>query len=84
MFVKNLAPSLLYGILSQCVHLTGIQGNNCSLDNTEDSEFSTKCKVKCQNESNVLRRKIKPFVEKDLENTDYHMIFKNKDKKSKQ
>ena len=40
---------------------------------------SPKCKVKCQNESNVFRRKIKPVVESDLKNKDYHMTFKNVD-----
>ena len=45
----------------------GIQGNNRSLDN---SEFYPGCKVKCQNESNVLRQKIRPVVERDLKNND--------------
>ena len=49
-----------------CIYC-GIQGNNRSLDNTDDkSEFYPKCKVKCQNESNVLRRKRKAVVASDL------------------
>ena len=55
----------------------GIQGNNRSLDYTEDrSEFYPKCKVKCQNESNSLRQKRKPAVESDLTNKDYDLTFK--------
>ena len=41
----------------------GIQGNNRSWNKTEDrGELYPKCKVKCQNESNVFRRNIKPVV----------------------
>ena len=58
-----------------CIYC-GIQGNNRSLDNTEDkSEFYPKCKVKCQNESNVLRRKRKA-VASDLKKNDCDMTFK--------
>ena len=40
-----------------CIYY-GIQGNNRSLDNTDDeSEFYPKCKVKCQNESNYYQIK---------------------------
>ena len=54
-----------------------IQGNNRSLDNREDkSEFYIKCKVKCQNESNVLRRRRKPVVESNLKNKNCDMTFK--------
>ena len=49
----------------------GTQENNQWFDNTEDRrEFYPKCKVKFQNESNVLRRKRKPVVESDLKNKD--------------
>ena len=59
----------------------GIQGNNRSLDKTEDkSEFYPKCKAECHNESNVLRRKSKPVVESDLKNKDYDMTFKYVDR----
>ena len=55
----------------------GIQGNNRSLDNTEDrSEFYIKCKVNRQNESNVLRQRRKPVVESNLKNKNYDMTFK--------
>ena len=55
-----------------------IQGNNRSADNTEDkSEFYIKCKVKCQNESNVSRRRKRSVVESNLKNKNYdYMTFK--------
>ena len=44
-----------------------VQGNNRTLDNTDDkSEFYPKCKVKCANETNVLRPKRKAVLANDL------------------
>ena len=57
--------------------IDGIQGNNWSLDNTENkSKVYLKYKVKCQNESNSLRGKRKPVVESFLKKRMRYMTFK--------
>ena len=53
--------------LMQSVHPLWYARKQSALDNTEDrSELYPKCKVKCQNNSNVLRRKRKAVIASDL------------------